>query len=528
MLTNMGPGRSSGGKAPKNVELEKKRDELREMVEGTPMWTVEELSPEKVEQLDQVVKQWESISGRSVGREIKGYDRIENLLSMWGKQESIKLEQEALALIQSGGANLGPGIKILEDAADRQRKVNARFPGASGKDMKRVMSIESEIKSLRAAPILAKVNEFEQKGKQAMDNGDAKLAFDSFQEAEKRLRELHVKYPNFSKAHVGRLSMLSMLSQKAESWDEIQRLKRMLTNADTVVRAGRFLNGAKMYQMAQKGLVKLENQSGGEIERMMETAEGGLEDAVLKHYRQEFAKAWEQVDQVLRQPTLSETRIWANVDKVRAVQGDIAENFNKYADSFSPQLERMEFLDKRKAELVSQIKNLRREFLDVPGKTGWKMLRCEVWQELYTDLLDVPNPSRNQGDQLPVESITIVEAQDFAKKASWLLGVKVVLPSQELFFAVAGSPQSANQISIVPLARMVPAKSGKTTEGGFYHLWGNVSEWIAQKDPTQDLAENTGGHFLDTNETVFEDLVRKSTIRDRSRSVGFRIAYRTP
>ena len=525
MLTNMGPGRGGGGKAPRNVELEKKREELREMIDSTPMWTVEELDKEKIEQLSEVVDQWESISRLSAGRELKGYDRIENLLSMWGKGESMQLEEQARALISSGGENLAKGIDLLEAAANRQRKVNARFPNASGKDMKRVMSLEGEVKSLLAEPILTQVNELEKQGKLALENGDAEAALAAFRGAEQRFRELHVKFPAYSKTHVGRLTALSKLIDKAESWEEMARLRKMLSNAETVVQAGRFLSGATMYNNALKGLYKLGDSSDPEVEKMLELAGKGLDDAVTRHYEKEFKQAWLLVDRVMRQAGVTENQIWKSVDKVRQIQAEISEDFPKFADRFDQLLERLEFMENRRNELVSQMVALRKEFLDVPGKQGWKMLRCEVWQELYSSLVDSPNPSRNKGEQLPVESVTIVEALEFAEKVSWLLGVKVVLPSQELFFAAAGRPQSVEQIPIVPIGRMVSVKSGKTLNGGFYHLWGNVSEWLAQPEEGSDLAEHTGGHFLDTGESLFQELIRKETIRDRSRSVGFRIAY---
>ena len=526
MLTNMGPGRGgSGGKAPKNLELEAKRGELKELIESTPMWTVEELDGEKVTQLEKVVQHWEAISRLSVGRELKGYDRIENLLSMWGKRESIQLEEQARELIARGGEELDNGIELLEVAATRQRKVNARFPNATGKDMKRVMSLEAEAKSLLAEPILARVTALEKKGKLELGNGEADLALASFEEAEKKLRELHVKFPNYSNAHVGRLAALSKLKEKAASWEEIHRLRRMLASAETAVQSGRFLSGAKMFQSAQKGLRKLTGSSGSEMEKMLEMADQGIKQAVIKHYEQQFTQAWQQVDQLLRQSAFTENQLWNQVAKVREIQAEMEKDFSKYSDQLPGQLQRLEFLEKKKGKLITQIQNLRSEFIAVPQKPDWRMMRSEVSQELYTGLLEGPNPSRNKGDQLPVESVTIVEAQNFAEKASWLLGEKIVLPSEELFFAVAGRPQSANQIPIIPLGRMVPVKSGKTVSGGFYHLWGNVSEWLAQKDPNIDLAEHTGGHFLDTGDSLFQSLIRKETIRDRSRSIGFRIAY---
>lgn len=528
MLTNIGPSRGGGGKAPRNVELEKKRQVLREMIESTPMWTVDELDEEKIEQLDKVVEQWGSISRVSSGRELKGYDRIENLLSIWGKSQSMELEHQARSLIAEGDKNLAKGIDLLEAAARRQRKVNARFPNASGKDMKRVMSLEGEVRSLLAEPILTQANELEKKGKLALENGDAETALESFREAEQKFRELHVKFPDYSKAHVGRLTALGKLAGEAESWEEMQRLRKMLSNAETVVRAGRFLSGAKMYNNVLKGLYKLGDSSGSEVEKMLETAGKGLGEAVTRHFEKEYSEAWLEVDRTMRQAAVSDHKIWGSVEKVRAIRAEITEEFPKFSDRFDLQLERLEFLEKRRNGLVPQILSLRKDFLNVPGKPGWKMFRCEVWQDLYSGMVDSPNPSRTQGDQLPVESVTIMEAQEFAEKVSWLLGVKVVLPSEELFFAAAGSPQSPQQIPIVPLGRMVPAKSGNTLNGGFYHLWGNVSEWLAQKEPGSDLAEHTGGHFLDTGESLFQELVRKETIRDRSRSIGFRIAYQVP
>ena len=65
------------------------------------------------------------------------------------------------------------------------------------------------------------------------------------------------------------------------------------------------------------------------------------------------------------------------------------------------------------------------------------MLRTEVPQALYSLIMGT-NPSRNQGDLRPVDSISWLEAKNFCERLSWILGQPVRLPTENEFRQALG------------------------------------------------------------------------------------------
>ena len=60
--------------------------------------------------------------------------------------------------------------------------------------------------------------------------------------------------------------------------------------------------------------------------------------------------------------------------------------------------------------------------------------------------------------------------------------------------------------------------------GGFFHLWGNVSEWLANPDGnSSNEVSHAGGHFLDTATSLAKNSVRQTHHNDRNRLIGFRV-----
>ncbi|MDE0819656.1 MAG: hypothetical protein OSA95_00940, partial [Opitutales bacterium] len=172
---------------------------------------------------------------------------------------------------------------------------------------------------------------------------------------------------------------------------------------------------------------------------------------------------------------------------------------------------------------------LRQQFVAIPGHGGWWMLRTEVSQDLYIAITDIPNPSRKKGGTFPVESVSHIDASNFATRVGWLLGVRTQLPSLSQFNAVVGKPESPAQISIQSATSTVPVDQGAANADGFLHLWGNVAEWLAPAAGADvGMVTHAGGHFLDTAAALFGQPVSPASINDRSRLIGFRLVIHIP
>ena len=117
----------------------------------------------------------------------------------------------------------------------------------------------------------------------------------------------------------------------------------------------------------------------------------------------------------------------------------------------------------------------------VPGEPGMKMLKTEVSQALYSTIVGY-NPSRFVGDLKPAESVSWNEANNFCKRLSWIMGLRVRLPKEHEFRSAIGSLRYMKLekyvISNAEEGKLANIGTKEPLGEGFYDLLGNVSEWL--------------------------------------------------
>jgi formylglycine-generating enzyme required for sulfatase activity len=169
--------------------------------------------------------------------------------------------------------------------------------------------------------------------------------------------------------------------------------------------------------------------------------------------------------------------------------------------------------------------------LPIPEIEGWRMLRTEVPQALYSLIMGT-NPSRNQGDVRPVDSISWVEAKNFCERLSWILGQSVRLPTENEFRQALGRLRYVvleDHVWSAADADGVPQAIGtkEPFASGFYDLLGNISEWLESIDRFEtESASHIGGHAQDRIESIFTVPSREAPRGERNRLTGFRIVVK--
>jgi hypothetical protein len=160
--------------------------------------------------------------------------------------------------------------------------------------------------------------------------------------------------------------------------------------------------------------------------------------------------------------------------------------------------------------------------LPLPGMMERQLLKTEVPQSFYVLVMNT-NPSRNPGRTLPVDSINWTDAQEFCTRLSWMLGVKVRLPTLDEYRVALGGDGGGEFWSVRNSeGRSREVGSLKPNPAGFFDLTGNLAEWV-EVDPSADRAPVFGGSYQDSAESLSKlpsVLFNKS---DRARNIGFRI-----
>jgi formylglycine-generating enzyme required for sulfatase activity len=139
------------------------------------------------------------------------------------------------------------------------------------------------------------------------------------------------------------------------------------------------------------------------------------------------------------------------------------------------------------------------------------------------------NPSRNQADANPVDSVSWIEVEAFCQRLSWMFGKEVRLPTEEEFRKALGGfdPSDASGLiwsAIETKGLSQPVGQKEPFPGGYFDLLGNVSEWLASKRSTEsNTAFHIGGHAQDSLEVITSVPVRELQKAGRNRLTGFRV-----
>lgn len=151
------------------------------------------------------------------------------------------------------------------------------------------------------------------------------------------------------------------------------------------------------------------------------------------------------------------------------------------------------------------------------------MSKQPVSQRLFSRIMSA-NPSKNLGDDLPVDSVTLRQAREFCRRASWILARTVGLPERSVFEAAIGEWDPAlytdhswhkdnSDGSSKPLA------TGAPNAHGFFHLVGNLRHWIEEEGEDGALW-TAGASYADA--LPEKDLFQKIASDQRDSTVGFR------
>ena len=454
-------------------------------------------------------------------------EQYQDLSAEYLKVESAACESEAQSLAQDKAYEAARDK--YQEAFEKQKAINENFPLSSAYDVGRATRLQRQARYLAAEPLLQQSLNFEIQADAFIAKNEWESAAVLLQQAIQIQLELNSEYRGTNQASVSRLERLKVKWVGIESGHDHLEIQQVSNLADASRAEGETLKAASLYEEVarlQKQLNKeypdspyASSERVAEFQRKSQTAQSV-----------ELGLEIEENHDLLKR-LLSERRTYEAAEVIVALRRDIKHMQNAFPRSSlnDEELEvKVRYLNLVQSDLGYIQDRVYDALLPVPGVDGLRMLRTELPQALYAIMMGT-NPSRNQGDVNPVDSVSWTEAKSFCERLSWILGKEVRLPSENEFRQALGrlryvvleehvwSILDADGVA-QPVGKKAPFASG------FYDLLGNVSEWLESGDRfTSEEARHIGGHAQDQLESIFSVPTRSAPRGERNRLTGFRI-----
>lgn len=417
---------------------------------------------------------------------------------------------------------------LYQEALEKQASLAKQYPLSRKNDVSVGTRLQRQTMEALARPVYDKSVKMEKLAEDA-------VARESWLEARERLGEaiayqeqVNDQYPGTRSASMLRLQKLRDEVASYESIDSFLEIDQQIQEARELEEAGQALAAADLYKTAMRAQRDLNVNfprsrfaSADRVEELLAASER----AISRDVAQSLLDGMKLVDEALLQGEYlsASEKIGVLLPKIESFR----RNYPRSELISDESLLKLQYLSIN-AERLSRIAvEIRERVLPVPGGKV-SMSSTEVPQSLYT-LVMGSNPSRHQGDDLPVDSVTWTEANTFCQRVGWVLGERVALPSIKEIAAVLDVERELSRKKDSfwhaenGAGKTHPVSSANSLAGGFYHLLGNVEEWL-RRDSGQMIGDATvaGGSVQDIWEDLVTVPIKPAGPNQRNRFTGFR------
>ena len=470
------------------------------------------------------------VDSAAYSRKVQMEERYQNLASARLFEESLAAEQKAESL--SASREYTEARDLYVTAFEKQDIINEEFPLSDAYNVSRLTRLDRQARYLAAEPIFQKSLEFEKEADAAIEAADWPAAQSALTEAMKLQDQLNREFRGTNQASVARHERLRIKQVGIESGRDNVKIVETVRLADKARAGGDQLLAAEYYRDAARMQAALNeefpdspyasSEKVSNLERKSQTAES-----------YELGRRIERdIDEV--EALLASGDTFRAIELIVGLRADVDQMQASYPRSLlnDPDLQqKVRYLNLIKDDIGFIQERINDALLPIPEVADWRMLRSEVSQALYSVIMGT-NPSRNQGDERPVDSVSWKEAKQFCERLGWILGTEVRLPTENEFRNALGklryvvledrvwSAENTDRTSR-PIARKEPFVNG------FYDLLGNVSEWLESVDRFEsEDARHIGGSAQDRLDAIFSVPLRDAGRSERNRLIGFRVVVK--
>ena len=439
---------------------------------------------------------------------------------------SVVLEREATAAQQAGHGAVA--LDMLREALQLQREANANATTPDVRSLQRETRLAQAIETTEAEPLHAVVEVSLTLAVAAAARDGWEDAIKAYTEARAAQAELNQRYPATRFADLaapGRFDA-EIASLKAAGVASIVAARER--EGDAAAEAGKAQEAGTLYATA----ADLQADMNEKYPRSRFVSRSRVEELRAKHDNILSAAALTRAVELHRELTTALARrqgvaASAGISAAKALVEKTAAEFPRSHALDGVLRSKLAYLDLQRGDLQTWQAQIDAALVSLPGAKGWRMLKTEVPQELYTHMMNT-NPSRNIGPALPVDSVSWEDAEAFCQRLTWLLGARVRLPTEAEFRAALGGATMGAWSADTSGGRSHEAGKSPSSAAGFYDLAGNLAEWLQAPSEAGGVALIAGGSYLDPADALQPLPVVRMEKRERARHIGFRVVVESP
>ena len=439
----------------------------------------------------------------------------------------LSLEKEAMSEKFYDNGDYLSAIETVKEAIMLQKKINESYTLSSFFDVNRLAQLNRRLRFLNAYPLYKEIIAGENIVEKLKDEGKWLEAAEMLGQLIEKQLNLNSEYRSSDLSDGLKLSFLKSKKVKFLSTPLFNEINDYEREAEKLLVQGDHAESAALYLQA----MQLQDELNKTFPESVYSSVDKYNDLRRRSQTAESFKLGElintlnfQIDNDLRNRKLllAKDKILKVSDALQRMEEEFV--FSSYNnETLKLKIKFLKYII-NDIELVQD--SIYENLITVPGEPGIKMLKTEVSQALYSTIIGY-NPSRFVGDLMPVESVSWIEANDFCKRLSWIMGLLVRLPKEYEYRAAIGTLRYIKLenfvVSSAEEERLTNIASKDPLGNGFYDLLGNVSEWllsdgIFEKEPVKHI----GGHFNDRLNTIYSVPIRLVNRNERSRMIGFR------
>lgn len=451
---------------------------------------------------------------RSTLQNIKGKSDSEKVASLMIQADNAFTAQESIK-----------AIELYKEALALQTKINTIYRDSEYYDVRITAKAEQMLKLVSAAPIATEIENLYAQYKKETSQAhwiEAQKLIERCIELQIQINKefSNTSYVDFKKVHDFEIELNSLKAAPLKN-----EVAQALSAGDEFEKQKQYQNAAEKFAYAEEKQKEINTifansryASDDKLNEIISKKESVLGRKEYESIESDFDK----LNDMIRQNVPYE-----NIVKLADSLLSYCENFRKMYPHSSIlneekvlSLRYISFLGQNINQINDIVKN---NLIQLEKDSKIYMYKSEVDQKLYKLVMN-ENRSRNVGDNLPVETISLENARDFCRRLSWAIAKKVDLPTKEQFLKAVGSLKYVDLNAISWNASNSEMKSHEIAKKeanskGFFDLLGNVAEFVKDGDSFAIMGGSSQS-WTDVISTIPFTPVEKNLRGDRM--IGFR------